>query len=414
MPKKKIAIVLGGTPDHVSLIEVLKNKGFYVFLIDYYENPPAKEFAHRHIRESTLDKDLVLQIARQESASLVVATCIESALTTMAYVCEELDLPCHISYETALKLTNKAEMKRIFVNNDIPTTKHVVLTEQDIGSDLAKGLSSPLVVKPADANSSKGVVKVRGNEELDRAVQEAFGISRSGQVVVEEFFEGEEFSVDVAVKDHKPSILMATKMIKTSINPNNFTIIQNTYPATNDTNLLGSIEIEVAKITKAYGIKEGPLLVQLLSDGSKIRIVEFSARIGGGSKHSFLRHMTGFDAVEYFVNILTGETYSKMPTVFNGYGSMNYVYAHPGIIEKFVGFKELKEAGAIDEVFYYKMEGSEVNAAVSSGDRPVGFLVTDCDLESLNRRIKEADECTAIIDNTGSNLKISGLYTEVR
>ena len=62
----KKAIVLGGTRPHITLIQKLKDRGYYVILLDYLESPIAKEYADEHIRESTLDKDLVLKIAKEQ------------------------------------------------------------------------------------------------------------------------------------------------------------------------------------------------------------------------------------------------------------------------------------------------------------------------------------------------------------
>lgn len=88
------AIVLGGTHDHITLIELLKQRSYYTILIDYYENPIAKEYADEFIRESTTDKETVLEIAKKNNVNLVIAACIDSALATMAYVSEKLNLPC--------------------------------------------------------------------------------------------------------------------------------------------------------------------------------------------------------------------------------------------------------------------------------------------------------------------------------
>ena len=69
---KEIAIVLGGTVPHCELIRQLQTRGYYVILIDYLPNPPAKLVADEHIQESTLDKDAVLKVAVQRNASLVI------------------------------------------------------------------------------------------------------------------------------------------------------------------------------------------------------------------------------------------------------------------------------------------------------------------------------------------------------
>jgi len=104
---KLVAIVLGGTYPHKSLINNLKLRGYYTILIDYYAFPPAKVDADEHIQESTLDKGKVLEIAKKRNASLVISTCIDHANVTACYVAEELNLPAPYSYEIALTVTNK-------------------------------------------------------------------------------------------------------------------------------------------------------------------------------------------------------------------------------------------------------------------------------------------------------------------
>ena len=50
-------------------------------------------------------------------------------------------------------------MKKVFVENDIPTAKHI--TAGSLSEDEISHLTYPLIVKPADCNSSKGVKKVQ-------------------------------------------------------------------------------------------------------------------------------------------------------------------------------------------------------------------------------------------------------------
>ena len=53
----QIALVLGGTSPHVELINKLKQRGYYVILVDYLNNSPGIAAADQHIQESTLDKE---------------------------------------------------------------------------------------------------------------------------------------------------------------------------------------------------------------------------------------------------------------------------------------------------------------------------------------------------------------------
>ena len=104
---KPVAVVLGGTFPHITLVENLRQRGYYTILVDYYDNPPAKASADEHLQESTLDKKKVLDIARSRNAELVISACIDQANVTACYVADKLGLPAPYSYETALRVTNK-------------------------------------------------------------------------------------------------------------------------------------------------------------------------------------------------------------------------------------------------------------------------------------------------------------------
>lgn len=407
---QKKAIVLGGTEDHIRLIEILKEKGYYTYLIDYYEDPPAKNVADEHVRESTLDKEKVLEIVRGIDPQLVIAACIDQALLTMAYVCEELALPCHITYQQALHLTNKAYMKNVFQDNGIPSSKFIVLESNHNVEHETEGFGFPLVVKPSDSNSSKGITKVLRPLELKDACNDAMSLSRAKKVIVEEFCEGEEFSVDLVVRDSEPSLLLVTKNKKLKMNSRNFTIAQSIFPATDDPEITRAI-VEIARqIVKAYKLENGPLLIQLIHRAGKLSVVEFSSRIGGGSKHHLIKTITGFDVLIYFTDLLLGNQYRAGISKNYQYACVNYIYALQGRIESFEGFDALEAAGIIESGFFYKTTGMDVTGHLSSGDRAAGYLVASNDLQDLHEKIGVADQQIKVLESSGNDLMIHGIH----
>lgn len=116
-------IVLAGGADQIALISELKKRGCYVVLVDYFQNPPAKEYADIHVVASTLDDAKVKEIAQEYGADLICTACTDQALLTVAKVSEELNLPCYISYQTALNVTNKTYMKQRMAQCSIPTSR---------------------------------------------------------------------------------------------------------------------------------------------------------------------------------------------------------------------------------------------------------------------------------------------------
>ena len=108
--EKPVAIVLGGTAPHVLLVDKLHERGYHVVLVDYLSNPPARRVADEHIQASTLDKEKMLEIAKEKKASLIISTCIDQAFSVCCYVAEQLNHPHPYSCETSLYVTNKGLM----------------------------------------------------------------------------------------------------------------------------------------------------------------------------------------------------------------------------------------------------------------------------------------------------------------
>lgn len=87
---KPVALVLAGTFPHRELIRNLRARGYYVVLVDYLPEPPAKDCADEHVQESTLDQNVVLRIARERNAKLVISTCVDQANLVACFVSEKM------------------------------------------------------------------------------------------------------------------------------------------------------------------------------------------------------------------------------------------------------------------------------------------------------------------------------------
>lgn len=406
----KTAIVLGGTHDHITLIDILKQTGYYVLLIDYNDNPPARQYADEYCQESTLDKEKVLKIATDRKATLVIATCIDQALLTSSYVSEKLGLPCHITYEQALSLTNKAYMKKVFIENNIPTSQYIITTPGVDYSDAVKSFEFPLVVKPADSNSSKGIKKVMAADDLPDAVAEAFTHTRSQKVVIEEFVHGKELSVDVAIVEGEAHVILITENVKNKNNKDTFTIIQNTFTAGVFNKYKEAIAVIAKNIAMAFNIKNGPLLIQLLANENKISVIEFSSRIGGGSKHFLIKKLSGFDMLDYFIRVVLCNQTGIATNYDYAYAAINYIYCNPGKIARFEGFDNLQDAGVIAQYFYYKTEGMSISNAISSADRPAGYMVVSDSLEEINDKMAKANQFLKIYDDNQDDIIIHAMH----
>ena len=400
-------LVLAGGSDQIALINELKRRGHYIVLVDYFDNPPAKSYADKHIVASTLDVEKVEQIAKSENADLICTACTDQALLTVSYVSEKLGLPCYIDYQTGLNVTNKSYMKKVLLKNNIPTAKFVIVKSPDVSA--VNGFTFPLVVKPVDCNSSKGVKKVESLEEFSTYVAEAINYSRTKSAIVEEFKEGIEISADFYIENGVAKFLSATNSLKIR-NRKSFTILCSDYPA-----ITGEQEVAVTKIAtdiaKAFLLNNTPLLVQLIVKDSEINVIEFSARMGGGSKYKLIEVLSGVDIMSKYVDLILGDCPHVDPSKQVDYCKMVYIYCQPGVYDHMEGLDQMKSEGVIDDYFLYKTKGMEIQKAETSGDRPAGYLCSAKTSDDLWKKIEYIDSQIKAISSTGEDMMIHGLLT---
>lgn len=399
-------LVLAGGFDQIALIKYLRCQGNVVYLADYFENPPAKPYVDKHFRVSTLDEAAIYELAKSEEVDLVTTACTDQALMTVASVSERLGLPCYISAKTARNVTNKAYMKKKFVECDVPTANWYLLKdESDYKKIISQKVCFPQIVKPCDCNSSKGVMKVENYIELEYAVRYAFQLSRSKKVVVEDFKEGREVSIDVWKDDEGAKVLAVSETSKIYENTESFTIYQSKYPIEMSDTLIQKIKDTAEKICKAFELNNCPVLIQAIIQENDISVIEFSARMGGGSKYKLIEYMANVDIMKIYVNRVLGDVSQIVRPVFSTKNiELNYVYAYNGIFAKTVGYDKYLKTGEIKELFMYKNSGSKIEKRTTSSDRILGFLIEATDLQMLADLRRKIIDNVDILDTNGESI----------
>ena len=407
---KKIMILAGGN-DQIALINELRayfNNNVEIILLDQSKNVRAIDFADKFLPISTMDKEAVLKAAIDEKIDYILTACGDQPMSTMAYVSAKLNLPCYLTEESVRNLTNKLYMKNIMVENEIPTAKYIVVDEKWEHSQLPN-FSFPLVVKPVDSNGSKGVKKVYTKNELNNSLNEAFSYSLSKQVIIEEFKSGEELSVDVYVQGNKAKLLSITASRKIKENETSFTIVQSYYPAPIKYN--ENIVLNIAqKIVDVFELKDTPLLVQMIVNDNEYNVVEFSARMGGGSKYKLIHILSGVDIMKVYVEMVMGNKPNVIPSKIHNNAIMSYVYCNKGKFVSLHNFEELRNKHLIEDYFIYKMPNSMISQSDTSSDRVAGFLVVGNSDQEVNAKLNYANSQLQVLDEIGNDIMKHDLY----
>ncbi len=404
------ALVLAGGFPQVALIKELKSRNITVLLADYNSEPVAKKYADFFYQVSTLDIEAIKKLAIKENVDFLITACTDQALLTVANVSEALGLPCYIDYKTALNVTNKAYMKKVFNEFGISTAKHIIMEEFD-ENEIAD-MSYPLIVKPVDCNSSKGVRKVFTTDEARTAFEEAVRLSRTNTAIVEEFKSGVELSADVYVENGKAHVLSVSRLDKIA-DEDKFIIFRGVAPSKEANAVMPKIETTAQKIADAFGLKNSPMLIQMIADEKDVYVLEFSARTGGGIKYILIKDSSGFDVISAVVDLTLGKKPHVEKVNTNKYIANSFIYCYPGVYDHLEGFEEMKKQGIIDDYYIFKWKGAEFNSVQSSGDRIAGFKVCADTPEELSEKHKIVSENIKVIGSNGEDIMRHDLLTDL-
>ena len=406
----KKAIVLGGTRPHITLIQKLKDRGYYVILLDYLTAPIAKSYADEHIQESTLDKELVLKIAKEQKADLVISTCIDQANVTAAYVCEQMGLHCPYDYETALNVTDKLKMKDILIKNNVPTSKYKKIEK---ASDLNNWeFTYPIIIKPTDSNSSKGIIKIEEPiSNLDDIIAESISYSRTKEAIVEEFITGTEIGIDTFVSEGVAKVLMIKERRKILKNANGSqNIVGCIWPMPLPADVQEKAEMVANQIAKAFGLKNSALMIQAILRDGEISVIEFGARIGGGESYRIIKDCVGFDYVEASISTFTGEPLKEELKKPEYYYADNFIYVKECIFDHVDFGESFLSDGTIDHAYELKTKGSEIDANLSSNNRVGTFVVKAKDIDALYTNIDKVLSIMEVYDINGNPVMRKDIY----
>jgi biotin carboxylase len=276
-----------------------------------------------------------------------------------------------------------------------------------------KDMDYPLIVKPVDCNSSKGVKKVSNLTELEEAFAEAVRLSRTDTAVVEEFIVGPELTVDAYIEDGVAHILAVSNNEKIA-SDEKFVIFRTKYPAAISEDIYAQLQTTVQGIANAFELKNCPMLVQLITDGRRVFVLEFSARTGGGVKYLLIRKASGFDVISAVVDLTLGKKPHVDPDqpAFK-YVANEFIYCYPGVFDRMEGFEALKEQGIIADYYLFKWKGAEFTSVDSSGDRVGGFTVHGNTPEEIEENHRKAAAAIRVLDPAGRDIMRHDLLTDL-
>jgi len=342
-----------------------------VGVVDINPGAVGIPIADAYFPVSSTDEAGVVAAARDFAADGVLTLATDMPMRAAAKVCEELSLP-GISYDVAVKATDKIEMVRVFEREGVAHPWYRIIPQDLDLEPLANSLTYPCICKPADSSGSRGVMQVDDARGLRDAVNYGRAQSRSGRCIVEELLVGYEVSVEVLVSGYDPQIITVTDKLTTG-SPH-FVETGHTQPSGLSARDLGLVTMLAAQAVRAIGVSNGAAHVEIMVTREGPKIIELGARLGGDYITSHLVPLsTGVDMVGACIRLALGETSVVRQTMRKG-SAIRYFSAPLGKLRCVGGLDRARAIPGVVEVAFSRQVGEYVGDIANSSDR-VGHVI---------------------------------------
>jgi len=377
----KAILIFGAAKLQRSLIKQAKNLGLLTIAVDPDPNAECRKLVDKFEIVDGNDFNRTLAIAKRYEISGIITTATDKPLVMMARIAENLELPFY-SVKTAIISTDKSLMKDAFQLADIPCAKGRLASNLDKIGDL----KFPVIVKPRDNSGSRGVVYCNNEQELQGAFMEALRFTKKDTVLVEEFIEGKEYSIESLHFGDETKIIQYTEKI-TSALPYNVEMGHN-QPA----DILGhdknNIKIIIENIAKELGFENCASHTEIKINSRGVFVIETSPRLGGDFITSDLVPLsTGINMERSLIEIALGSA-PYFPIEFNKAAIVRYIKLNFDFIESICLPENPKEVWGADHFTFKLQPGDIIPKIKNSLDRYGEVIFSGDSIPSLLDKYK--------------------------
>lgn len=377
MQPKRLLVLAAGILQ-VPIIKRAHEMGYYVIAADGDVNACGFQYADKALHVNITSPEEMLKVAVEEKIDGVIHPCSEVSMNVMGRINDVMHLS-GITEEQAIRATNKHLMREAFEKSGAPSPKSFCFEEVDEAwRCFTEVLSGNCILKPSRNSGSRGIAKISTDideQEFARLFEMSKNESRDKQVMVEQFIEGPEFSIEIIVWDGKVNVLTVTDK-KTTGAPH-FVELGHNQPSCRTAKEIEILKAAAVAGVKALGVNNCACHAEAKLQDGKAYLMEIGARMGGDFISTVLTRLsTGVDMIAAAVNCALGIE-PCLESTSEKYGvCIRYFCPNPGILKNISNINVLEDSRVHEWQIYHK-EGDMIPEVLSSLCRSGHVIVTE-------------------------------------
>ena len=384
MQQKKLLVLAAGILQ-VPIIKRAHEMGYYVIAADGNPNAVGLQYADKQICANITNEEEMVAIAKQEQIDGVIHPCSEVSMNVMGRIHDELNISGVSSKQTVMA-TKKHLMREAFKKGNAPSPISILAKSAEDAwehfcNDFVDSTGSPTacaILKPSRNSGSRGIAKVeRGisKEEFIRLYDIALEESRDNSVLIEQFIEGPEFSVEIIVWEGKVNVLTVTDK-KTTEAPH-FVELGHNQPSCFPDETVTLIKDAAVRGVKALGVDKCACHAEVKLQDGRAYLMEIGARMRGDILSTVLTRLsTGIDMVAAAINCALNIEPDLTPKAAPQGVCIRYFCPKPGKLVSISNTEALNDPRVHEWEIYHQV-GDEIPVVTSSLCRSGHVIVTE-------------------------------------
>lgn len=302
----------------------------------------------------------------------------------------------YFSEQDAKILANKYEVRKRLEQAKLQKLRYAkIISFEELEKEIVN-FNYPVILKPTDNASSRGVIKIESTSGLAEAYELASAESHNGELLLEDYIAGDEYCSEIFVYNEIPYVVLISKKI---VSKDKFCVeLVDIMPAPLSDSKMNEIKEYLTEAVKQFHIKNWLLHVEFkISDNNDINIIEINTRAAGGKLVESIYHLHGINIYELYYSMLLNR---KLDTNIlkdiclrnrDNFAAYNTFITpkREGRIKKITGISEVRKSLREKEEFelFYK-EGELLPKVTSNLGFKGSFYIFDHNYHELIERVK--------------------------
>ncbi len=352
-----------------------KKMGFHCVAIDSNPEAPGLAVSDTPIVAELNDLGRITNIidALGIEVCAVLSYCSEVGIFPAAQLRDYYKLGFPGSEEVSIFLDKSKQRRILDEKGFLNPVWRVFVKDTDIQSE-SEFMKYPMVVKPIDSSGSRGVNVVNSAQALDKAAKIAFIHSKNKKIIIEEFIDGDEFTVEVTAQKGNITILLVTKKIKISADLK--TVAAELWSVNPEEKIFQQLSNIAKKVFSEFGLVKGVGHLEAInSKDGKLYVVEAAIRGGGFNlADKMVEITTGFDYRQWCIDVEANiENDGKI--LFYKPSVLFFQPSEEGELQNVSG---IQEANLLPDVYVEQLikSGKIISKALSDSDRVYCAIVS--------------------------------------